>query len=73
ARADDASAERALYAGLDAGALGYKEAWRHRYHPPRPLLDTGLLVERTGREPMRTNIGKVNPEVVVYRRDDTAR
>ena len=73
ARADDASAERALYVGLDAGALGYKEAGRYRYHPPWPLLDTALLVERTGREPMRTNLGKVNPEVVVYRRDDGTR
>jgi len=66
-------AERALYVGLDAGALGYKEAGRYRYHPPWPLLDTALLVERTGREPMRTNLGKVNPDVVVYRRDDRRR
>ncbi len=70
ARADDASAEHALYEGLEAGTLGYQEAWRYRYHPPWPLLDTALLVERTGREPLRTNLGKVNPEVVVYRRTD---
>jgi 4-amino-4-deoxy-L-arabinose transferase-like glycosyltransferase len=70
ARADDPSAEHALYEGLEAGTLGYQEAWRYRYHPPWPLLDTALLVERTGREPLRTNLGKVNPEVVVYRRTD---
>jgi 4-amino-4-deoxy-L-arabinose transferase-like glycosyltransferase len=70
ARADDGSREQALYKGLEAGTLGYKEAWRYRYHPPWPLLDTALLVERTGREALRTNLGKVNPEVVVYGRDN---
>ena len=68
ARADDGSEERALYAELADGTLGYREAWRHRYRAPWPLLDTAALVERTGREPLRTNLGKVNPEVVVYRR-----
>src|SRR6185436_1645985 len=68
ARADDGSEERALYAELADGTLGYREAWRHRYRAPWPLLDTAALVERTGREPLQTNLGKVNPEVVVYRR-----
>jgi len=66
ARADAGSGEFALYKGLEAGTLGYQEAWRYRYHPPWPLLDTAQLVERTGRERLRTNLGKVNPEIAVY-------
>jgi len=69
ARADEGSGERALYLGLESGTLGYREAWRHR-QPGRGLpLDTADLVERTGREPLRSNLGKVNPEIRVYLRD----
>ncbi len=69
ARANDGTPEQRLYLGLDDGTLGYREAWRHRYHAPWPLLDTATLVERTGREPLRSNLGKVNPEIRIYRRN----
>jgi 4-amino-4-deoxy-L-arabinose transferase-like glycosyltransferase len=69
ARADDGSAEQRLYRGLEDGTLGYREAWHHRYHAPWPLLDTAALVERTGREALRSNLGKVNPEIRIYRRN----
>jgi hypothetical protein len=69
ARADEGSDEHALYQGLSSGSLGYREVWRHRYHAPWPWLDTAPLVERTGREPLRSNLGKVNPEILIYVRN----
>jgi 4-amino-4-deoxy-L-arabinose transferase-like glycosyltransferase len=69
ARADEGTAEQRLYLGLDHGTLGYREAWRYRYHAPWPFLDTATLVERTGHEPLRSNLGKVNPEIRIYRRE----
>lgn len=69
ARADEGSTEGMLYRALAAGTLGYVEAWRHRHRSPWPLLDTAPLVERTGLEPLRTNLGKVNPEIVIYKRE----
>jgi 4-amino-4-deoxy-L-arabinose transferase-like glycosyltransferase len=70
ARAEEGSGEHALYQGLANGTLGYREVWRHRYRGPWPLLDTAPLVERTGHEPLRSNLGKVNPEILIYRRTD---
>ena len=70
ARAEEGSAEHALYQGLARGALGYREVWRHRYRAPWPWLDTAPLVERSGREPLRSNLGKVNPEILIYGRTD---
>lgn len=69
ARAEEGSAEHALYQGLARGTLGYREVWRHRYQAPWPWLDMAPLVERSGREPLRSNLGKVNPEIIIYVRD----
>ena len=70
ARADQGSGEHALYQGLASGAFGYREVWRHRYQAPWPWLDVAPLVERSGREPLRSNLGKVNPEILIYVQDN---
>jgi len=65
-RADEGSDERAFYAALDDGSLGYQVAMRHRTDP-RILLDTAAL-RREGRDRIWSNLDKVDPEIVVYRR-----
>jgi hypothetical protein len=70
ARAEEGSDAHALYQGLASGTLGYREAWRYRYQAPWPWLDVAPLVERSGREPLRSNLGKVNPEILIYVRED---
>jgi 4-amino-4-deoxy-L-arabinose transferase-like glycosyltransferase len=65
-RADEGTGERAFYAALDDGSLGYRVALRHRRNPP-VLLDTDAL-RRDGRGRIWSNLDKVDPEIVVYRR-----
>jgi 4-amino-4-deoxy-L-arabinose transferase-like glycosyltransferase len=65
-RADEGTGERAFYSALDAGSLGYQVALRHRTGP-RVFLDTDAL-RREGRDRIWSNLDKVDPEIVVYRR-----
>jgi dolichyl-phosphate-mannose-protein mannosyltransferase len=65
-RADEGTGERAFYSALDDGSLGYQVALRHRAGP-RTLLDTDAL-RREGRDRIWSNLDKVDPEIVVYRR-----
>jgi hypothetical protein len=65
-RADEGTGERAFYAALDDGSLGYRVALRLRTDP-RVLLDTEAL-RREGRGRIWSNLDKVDPEIVVYRR-----
>ena len=65
-RADEGTGERAFYAALDDGSLGYRVALRHRTSP-RVLLDTDAL-RRDGHGHIWSNLDKVDPEIVVYRR-----
>jgi 4-amino-4-deoxy-L-arabinose transferase-like glycosyltransferase len=66
-RADDGSDEQALYRGLDAGTLGYRQAWSGRYRSPYLMIRTEDLADRPG-QPLRSNLDKVNPEIRIYRR-----
>ena len=65
-RADEGTGERAFYSALDDGSLGYEVALRHRAGP-RTLLDTDAL-RRDERDRIWSNLDKVDPEIVVYRR-----
>jgi hypothetical protein len=65
-RADEGTGERAFYTALDDGSLGYEVALRHRAGP-RVFLDTDAL-RREGRDRIWSNLDKVDPEIVVYRR-----
>jgi len=65
-RADEGTGERAFYSALDDGSLGYGVALRHRT-APRVLLDPAAL-RRDGRDRIWSNLDKVDPEIVVYRR-----
>jgi 4-amino-4-deoxy-L-arabinose transferase-like glycosyltransferase len=65
-RADEGTGERAFYTALDDGSLGYQVALRLRTDP-RVLLDTEAL-RREGRGRIWSNLDKVDPEIVVYRR-----
>jgi Dolichyl-phosphate-mannose-protein mannosyltransferase len=65
-RADEGTGERAFYSALDDGSLGYQVALRHR-SDPRVLLDMAAL-RRDGRDRIWSNLDKVDPEIVVYRR-----
>jgi hypothetical protein len=65
-RADEGSGERAFYAGLEDGSLGYAAALRLR-SSPRVLLDMDAL-RREDRGRIWSNLDKVDPEIVVYRR-----
>jgi len=65
-RADEGTGERAFYSALDDGSLGYDVAWRHRARP-RVALDTDAL-RRDGPGRIWSNLDKVDPEIVVYRR-----
>ncbi len=65
-RADEGTGERAFYSALDDGSLGYQVALRHRTDP-RVLLDLAAL-RRDGRDRIWSNLDKVDPEIVVYRR-----
>jgi hypothetical protein len=66
-RADPGTAEHELYAGLDRGDLGYRRVFAHRFDAPWLLLRTEDLLDRPGAL-VRSNIGKVNPEIRVYER-----
>jgi hypothetical protein len=65
-RADEGTGERAFYTALDDGSLGYRVALRQRTDP-RTLLDTDAL-RRDGPGHIWSNLDKVDPEIVVYRR-----
>ena len=65
-RADEGSGERAFYAALEDGSIGYRVALRHRADPP-VFLDTDAL-RREGKGRIWSNLDKVDPEIVVYRR-----
>jgi len=65
-RADEGTGERAFYTALDDGSLGYRVALRQRTDP-RTLLDTDAL-RRDGPGRIWSNLDKVDPEIVVYRR-----
>ena len=67
-RADPGSGEHELYTGLESGILGYRLAFAHRYDAPWLLLRTEDLLDRPGAL-VRSNIGKVNPEIRVYERE----
>jgi 4-amino-4-deoxy-L-arabinose transferase-like glycosyltransferase len=65
-RADEGTGERAFYAALADGSLGYEVALRQRSRP-RLLLDMeALRAEGPGR--IWSNLDKADPEIVVYRR-----
>ena len=68
ARAEEGSGERAFYAALEDGSLGYRLAYRHRAAPWTPLLDVARL---RGDGPGRiwSNLDKVDPEIRIYRRE----
>ncbi len=68
-RADPGTAEHELYAGLDRGDLGYRRVFAHRFDAPWLLLRTQDLLDRPGAL-VRSNIGKVNPEIRVYESQD---
>lgn len=67
-RADEGSGARAFHAALEDGSLGYRVVLRHR-SGPRVLLETDAL-RRDGRRRIWSNLDKVDPEIVVYRRVD---
>jgi hypothetical protein len=59
---------RALLRALEDGSLGYEEAFRYRAPLPAwALLQYEAPFRGRGESPL-TNLDKVNPEVVVYRR-----
>jgi hypothetical protein len=64
-RADPGTGEHDLYTGLESGALGYRRVFAQRYDAPWMLLRTQDLVDRPGAL-VRSNIGKINPEIRVY-------
>jgi hypothetical protein len=66
-RAAEGSGEQAFHAALDDGSLGYRVALRHRASP-RVLLDMDAL-RSEGVDRIWSNLDKVDPEIVVYRRD----
>jgi 4-amino-4-deoxy-L-arabinose transferase-like glycosyltransferase len=65
-RADEGTGERAFYTALADGSLGYEVALRRR-SAPRVFLDTEAL-RRDGSGRIWSNLDKVDPEIVVYRR-----
>jgi Dolichyl-phosphate-mannose-protein mannosyltransferase len=64
-RADPGTGEHELYAGLESGSLGYRRVFAHRFDSPWLLLRTQGLLDRPG-DLVRSNIGKINPEIRVY-------
>ena len=59
---------RALLRALEDGSLGYDEAFRYRARIPAwALLQYEAPFRGAGESPL-TNLDKVNPEMVVYRR-----
>jgi 4-amino-4-deoxy-L-arabinose transferase-like glycosyltransferase len=67
-RADEGSAEQALYRGLESGTLGYTRVWSHRFRSLWLMIRSEDLADRPG-QPLRSNLDKVNPEIRIYRRD----
>ncbi|HEV7502981.1 MAG TPA: hypothetical protein VGQ33_23345, partial [Vicinamibacteria bacterium] len=65
-RADDGTGEKAFYAALADGSLGYEVALRRRTDPAT-LIDTAGL-RRDGPDHIWSNLDKADPEIVVYRR-----
>jgi 4-amino-4-deoxy-L-arabinose transferase-like glycosyltransferase len=65
---DRSSRGRELLSGLDDGSLGYVEVFRHRGALPAwATLQYEAEFSRP-RESVITNLDKINPEIVVYRR-----
>ncbi len=61
---------RELLAGLADGSLGYDEVFRHRSRLPRWAVLAASAEFQRREESVLTNLDKVNPEMVVYRRRD---
>jgi 4-amino-4-deoxy-L-arabinose transferase-like glycosyltransferase len=66
-RADPGTGEHELYSGLESGGFGYEHTFAHRFDSPWLLLRTQDLLDRPGAF-VRSNIGKVNPEIRIYER-----
>jgi len=64
-RALEGTGEHDFYARLQREELGYRLAYEDRFRSPLVVLDTDAL-----REEKSSNIGKVNPMVRIYRRED---
>jgi hypothetical protein len=65
---DRSSLGRELIAGLDDGSLGYVEVFRYRGPVPSWAILQYDEQFRRPRESSWTNLDKINPEMVVYRR-----
>jgi len=59
---------RAMLRALEDGSLGYEEAFRYRAPIPAWAVLQYEAPFRGSRESPLTNLDKVNPEMVVYRR-----
>jgi 4-amino-4-deoxy-L-arabinose transferase-like glycosyltransferase len=59
---------RALLRRIEDGSLGYREVFRRRTPMPAWALLQYTAPFRGGRESELTNLDKVNPEVVIYRK-----
>jgi Dolichyl-phosphate-mannose-protein mannosyltransferase len=68
-RADPGTAEHDLYSRLENGELGYRRVFAYRFDSPWLLLKTQDLLDRPGAL-VRSNLGKVNPEIRIYERDE---
>jgi hypothetical protein len=66
-RADPGTGEHDLYTQLENGNLGYRRVFADRFDSPWLLLHTQDLLDRPGAL-VRSNIGKVNPEIRIYER-----
>jgi Dolichyl-phosphate-mannose-protein mannosyltransferase len=66
-RAEPGTGEHDLYAGLESGGLGYRRVFAIRFDSAWLLLRTQDLLDRPGAV-VRSNIGKVNPEIRIYER-----
>jgi hypothetical protein len=71
-RAEDGGAEQALYNGLEAGTLGYRRVWAHRFRAPYMMIRSEDLADRPG-QPLRSNLDKVNPEIRIYQRESAGK
>jgi hypothetical protein len=68
--AERSSTGRDMIRGLEDGSLGYTEVFRARTPVPSwALLQYETPFRGTG-ESLLTNLDKVNPEMVIYRRND---
>jgi hypothetical protein len=65
---DRSSLGRELLAALEDGSLGYEEVFRHRGTVPAWAVLQYDAQFQNPRESSWTNLDKINPEMVVYRR-----